>query len=294
VPFRCGAGLQACQTSVLAWLVLAAAAAAAGQPAPPTRISPHVYVIPPGGGASANVGVIVGDRATLIIDGGRSSAAEGRALARTIASLARGTDVFLVSTEFQRAESAQPEGFPGSVKVVRTRAQQQDVDEFAPGTLRAADVYFTSDYTLDLGGVEVQLLALGPAHTRGSIGVFVAGERVLFAGGVVTDRAFLSYASPYARPPAWLASLERLERLRPLRVIPRRGGSGTASMLEAAGAYIETVQARVAELSPSFESVDALVAQLTNELVEAYPDWSDRAEIAGAVTAAYAELRERD
>jgi len=32
---------------------------------------------------------------------------------------------------------------------------------------RKADVFFDREYTLDLGGVRVRMLSLGPTHTRG-------------------------------------------------------------------------------------------------------------------------------
>ena len=57
---------------------------------------------------------------------------------------------------------------------------------------RKADITFERDYTLDLGGVRVRMLVVGPTHTRGDTGIFVEGDGVLFAGDVVMNESFLA------------------------------------------------------------------------------------------------------
>ena len=57
---------------------------------------------------------------------------------------------------------------------------------------RKADITFDRDYTLDLGGVRVRFLVVGPTHTRGDTGFFVEGDGVLFAGDVVMNNSFLA------------------------------------------------------------------------------------------------------
>ena len=45
---------------------------------------------------------------------------------------------------------------------------------------------------LDLGGVRVRFLVVGPTHTRGDTGFFVEGDGVLFSGDVVMNNSFLA------------------------------------------------------------------------------------------------------
>ena len=57
---------------------------------------------------------------------------------------------------------------------------------------RKADILFDREYTLDLGGVQVRFLVVGPTHTKGDTGLFVEGDNVLFAGDVVMNTSFVA------------------------------------------------------------------------------------------------------
>jgi glyoxylase-like metal-dependent hydrolase (beta-lactamase superfamily II) len=296
-----------------------AAAAQQGRPAPDPlvkenttiKVSPHVYVIPDASVPLVpNVGIVVGSRATLIVDTGLGPR-NGQAILREAAKVSGNATMYVVSTHFHPENALGEAAFPATAKVIRARAQQLDIEEF--GLMRAreigegspaaralvdgvefrrADIVFARSYLLDLGGVQVTLLALGPTHTRGDTGVFVDGDRVLFSGDVVVSRAFLAFASPYASLGVWLNSLDRLERLQPMRIVPGHGPMGARALLGEDRDYLLTVQRRVLELSPSSESIESLIERMTMEMQTAFPGWTGAEEIAGAVTAAYSELRE--
>ena len=57
---------------------------------------------------------------------------------------------------------------------------------------RPAALTFDRTYTLDLGGVRVQFMVVGPTHTKGDTGFFVEGDNVLFPGDVVMNQSFVS------------------------------------------------------------------------------------------------------
>ena len=62
------------------------------------RISPHVYVIPDENARGApNVGIIVGSRATLVIDPGMGPK-RGQAVVREMAKLSKNSEVYLINT----------------------------------------------------------------------------------------------------------------------------------------------------------------------------------------------------
>ena len=46
----------------------------------------------------------------------------------------------------------------------------------------SADITFEREHVLDLGGVRVRFVVVGPTHTRGDTGFFVEGDNVLFSG----------------------------------------------------------------------------------------------------------------
>src|SRR5262249_49112591 len=102
-------------------------------------------------------------------------------------------------------------------------------------------------YDLDLGGVHVQIAAVGPTHTRGDTVFFVLEDRVLFAGDVVM-KAFPAMASPYSSVRAWLIALDRLDILKPVLVVPSHGPTGDTAMIGRYREYFRTLQTRVRDL----------------------------------------------
>src|SRR5689334_5063245 len=64
------------------------------------KVSSHVYVIPDGNvGAVPNVGIIVGTRATLVIDTGLGSR-NGQTVLREVEKLSRNAELYVVATHF--------------------------------------------------------------------------------------------------------------------------------------------------------------------------------------------------
>src|SRR5262247_4642086 len=196
------------------------------------KISDHVYVIPDGNvGAVPNVGIVVGTKATLVIDTGLGRR-NGQTVLREVEKVSKNEQLYLVGTHFHSEHILGESAFPPSAKVIRARAQQQDIDEFGvqpnfatrspamaeimkDAQFRRADEIFDSEKTLDLGGVRARLLWYGGTHTNGDTMIFIEGDNVLFAGDVVMNRRFLGFGSPRSSLQAWLHSLDMVEPLRP-------------------------------------------------------------------------------
>lgn len=69
---------------------------------------------------------------------------------------------------------------------------QTILKERAEGTdLIAVDETFTDQLTLDLGGLQVELIHFGPAHSVGDISVFVPDNNVLIAGDMAFQQRLL-------------------------------------------------------------------------------------------------------
>src|SRR5499433_2715141 len=94
---------------VAAIAVTAAATVAAAQPPPSdplikenatVKVSDHVYVIPDFNvGLVPNVGIVVGSRATLVIDTGMGPR-NGAAVMREVEKVSRNSQIYLVTTHF--------------------------------------------------------------------------------------------------------------------------------------------------------------------------------------------------
>lgn len=88
-------------------------------------------------------------------------------------------------------------------------------------TLTPPTTVVDDDSSLDLDGLEVQLLYVGPAHTAGDLAVWIPAHGVLFTGDVLFHEcAPVSWAGT---TDTWIASLERLAALDPAVVVPGHG-----------------------------------------------------------------------
>jgi len=299
-------------------LALAASRWVAAQPAAPAdpiirenatvKVSDHVYVIPDGNVPLVpNVGIIVGSRAALVVDTGMGFD-NGQRVAREAARVSTRPELYVVSTHFHPEHALGEAAFPPTVTLVRARAQQQDIDEFGlsladafasrsavnkqlleGARYRKADVIFDAEHTLELGGVRVRLMALGPTHTRGDTVAFVEGDRILFAGDIVMNGTFVAFASPYSSVRAWLAALDRLAPLQPARIVPSHGGMGDASLIAQDRSYLSAVQRRARELKAAGKSADEAAAAITQEMQGQFPTWTNLPRVAAAARAAFGE-----
>jgi glyoxylase-like metal-dependent hydrolase (beta-lactamase superfamily II) len=297
-----------------------AGAGVAAQPTPPAeplinadaiaKVSDHVHVISDRNvGLVPNVGIIVGDKATLVVDTGLGPR-NGQTVLRATNAVSRNTELYVVSTHFHPEHALGESAFPANAKIIRAQAQQKDIDEFgltlaktfasrSPATaellkdveFRKADIFFDREYALDLGGVRVRMLSLGPTHTRGDTIVWVEGDRVLFAGDVVMNRTFVAFASPYSSVKAWLADFDQLEPLGPVRVVPSHGPMGGASLIDEQRTMMKAIQARASELKRLGKSADETAQAVQTEFQAKYPDWSAPARVTVIARTAYLEAQ---
>ncbi len=273
------------------------------------KISDHVYVILDDDvGFVPNVGIVVGDRATLVIDTGLGLS-NGEIVLGETNKVSTNEELFVASTHYHSEHDLGAGAFPANATMIRSRDQQQDLDEFrlshaerfsrmSPvmaellegADFRQADLYFEDEYRLDLGGVTVRIYAVGPAHTRGDTAFFVAEDGVLFSGDVAVRR-YPRFSSPTSGVRVWREALQLLAGLNADFIVPSHGPMGDASVVEIYDEYFATLQLRVRELKAEGRPVDAIAELLTRELGSRYSDWPSEGveRIGGMVRTAYAE-----
>jgi glyoxylase-like metal-dependent hydrolase (beta-lactamase superfamily II) len=301
--------------SLFAALALAAPLAAAQAPAPPDplvragttqKVSEHVQVIPDQSTPLVpNVGIIVGRNAALVVDTGLGER-NGKTVLAEAQKLAPGRQLYLVTTHVHPEHDLGAGAFPASTKLIRSADQVKDIAEFGLATAQAfstrsaltaellkgaeyrkADIVFEQAHDLDLGGVKVRILAMGANHTRGDTAIWVEGDRVLFAGDIVMKNQ-PAFASPYSNLAHWLTSLDRLEALKPVLIVPSHGPMGDASLIAGYRSYLTSVRDKTAAQKRQGRSADEAVQAVTAEMRASYPD---AGRLGGAVRAAYAEAR---
>lgn len=271
------------------------------------KLAPHTYVIPDNNvGLVPNVGIVVGTRGTLVIDPGLGRR-NGETVLREVAKLSKNTELFIASTHFHAEHTTGYVAFPESAKYVNSNVQES---EFAEGGMamvkmfsgrspataeilkdaarRPAAITFDREYRLDLGGVAVRFLVVGPTHTRGDTGFFVEGDNVLFAGDVVMNNSFLA-ATPVSSMKAWLAAFDAFEALKPQTIVPAHGAVGPGTLIAANRQLMQTIQTRARELKTQGRSADETATAVQTELVAKHPDWPRANGVAAAARAAHGE-----
>jgi len=245
-------------------VVIASLSLAAGQAPRPDplvrenatqKVSDHVHVIPDNSVPMVpNVGIIVGDRAVLVIDTGMG-ARNGATVLREAQKVAGSKTVYLVTTHIHPEHDLGAHAFPATTQMIRADAQVEEIaadgtttaERFASmsplnaellkgAVFRKADITFKDTYNLDLGGVRVRMMAMGFNHTRGDTAFFVEPDAVLFSGDIVMTR-LPNISGPESRVQQWLTSLDRFEALRPKLIVPSHGPLGDAAMIASYRAY---------------------------------------------------------
>ena len=268
------------------------------------KVAEHVYVIPDGNvGGVPNVGIVVGRNATLVIDTGLGPR-NGQTVLHEVEKLTKTSQIYIVGTHFHSEHILGESAFPPTAKVIRARAQQQDIDQFGvqpnfatrspamaelmkDSEFRRADDFFDSEKTIDLGDVRTRLMWFGGTHTNGDTLIFIEGDNVLFAGDVIMNRRFLGFNSQSSSVRAWLNSLDKVEPLHPTIIVPSHGEMGNGSLIELNRSYLKALQARVAELKHDGKTVDQVAETAAAEFKSKYPEWTGNA--AAAARSAYAE-----
>jgi glyoxylase-like metal-dependent hydrolase (beta-lactamase superfamily II) len=309
------ARLGACRAlTVVLSVVAAVGAAQTTTPIPivkegkTVKISQHVYVIPDEHVPMVpNVGIIVGAKATLVIDPGMGNRS-GEIVLREVARVSSNSELFIANTHFHPEHTTGDGAFPQSAKIVRALAQQQDVDEMGMAwvdnfrkrspeiakvlegaAFRKPAQTFDKTTTLDLGGVRVRMMWLGPGHTRGDTVFFVEEDRVLFSGDLAMRNIFPAFATPQSSARSWLASLDALEKLGASRVVPAHGDVTDASVIGAYREFINALQGRVGALKKEGKTDTETAMLLTNEFTPKYSGWAQPIRIQAAARTMYRE-----
>ncbi|WP_331772848.1 MBL fold metallo-hydrolase (plasmid) [Embleya sp. NBC_00888] len=112
--------------------------------------------------------------------------------------------------------------------------------DFSDITPQVATRTFDDELTLVVGGTEVRIINLGPAHTGGDSVVFVPSERVLYAGDLLfIGGTPISWAGPISN---WITACDRMLALEPERVVPGHGPVVAATDIHQVRDYLVWVQ----------------------------------------------------
>jgi glyoxylase-like metal-dependent hydrolase (beta-lactamase superfamily II) len=268
-----------------------------------TRVSEHVYAIV----GFPNIGIVVGDRATLVVDTG-IGARNGAIVVKQAEKLAKAQILYLTTTHFHPEHAMGEQAFPPRTVIIRAAVQQDEMNKhaqefmdlfrsFSPQAkellvdvkLRPPDITFDKEIKLDLGGVNARLFWWGPAHTQGDEMILVEQDSVLIPGDIVQDKIVPNVPNADASVKGWLAILDRLEPLHPRFVVPDHGALGDGSLIAKERAFLLELQTRSLALKRQGKPVDEAAKTITAEFKTKYPGWETMGPVANVVKRVYDE-----
>jgi glyoxylase-like metal-dependent hydrolase (beta-lactamase superfamily II) len=242
-----------------------------------------------------NVGLIVGDRSCLVID----TRATPRMAREFLADIGGITDkpvkhVFLTHYHAVRVlgasayENAEIIASRDTLEMIRTTGQfdyEVEVRRFPrlfkgveeiPGLTRPHASFETS-MSLWFDGREVQLRSMGRAHTAGDSICWLPGDKVLFTGDLLEQRA-----TPYTGEgflTDWVSQLEKLETLGAETAMPGRGAPLVGKVdvqrsIDDMRGFLLALRGTVGESVAAGKDLRATYDRAVERLRPTYGDWA--------------------
>ena len=262
-----------------------------------TELADGVWVIPDANYVRMvpNIGIIVGARATLVVDTGFGPD-NARAVLRDARRLSGGRPIFLTHTHCHPEHGFGANVVARDVTVVYNEAQWNELQEKGSTLLQMfkdripalapmlegvefvrPDILYTGSLDLDLGADRVVALReVGGGHSRGDQAILVRGSKsVLFTGDLVEERTFSVLGDHESHVVPWIDRLNRLEQLGPDMVVPGHGHVGGPDLIATHRAYFELAKRRVSELRAEGLRETDIVDRVGAELLALHPDWGN-------------------
>ncbi len=151
--------------------------------------------------------------------------------------------------------------------------------------LALPDETFTGELSVHVGELELQLIEVGPAHTRGDTLVHAPAERVLFSGDILFSGAHpIAWAGPVSN---WISACERILAMDVEVIVPGHGPLADPAAVRELKAYFEYLYAQARECHA--EGMTALQAARSISL-QRWADWGERERVFVNVANIYGEL----
>ncbi|HEY6879793.1 MAG TPA: MBL fold metallo-hydrolase, partial [Polyangiales bacterium] len=140
--------------------------------------------------------------------------------------------------------------------------------DFGPISLRLPTRTFEGRLTLQVGDTEVQLIEVGPAHTRGDVIVYLPKQKVLFAGDILfIDSHPIVWDGPIQN---WIDACERILELDVEVIVPGHGPLTDKRGVQRTKEYWRRVQ----ELAHRVHTQQIALEHARERLVKEF-DWNE-------------------
>jgi cyclase len=143
---------------------------------------------------------------------------------------------------------------------------------------------------ITLGGIEIDVLFLGRAHTGGDLEVYLPREKILFMSEVFSNRIFPSMANGY--PTEWIETLRKAEQIDAAIYVPAHGFIDSPAILKEEERNYRSALERVLAEGRRLHDMKVPVDDApTRADLGGFAAWTRRSEnAAGALKRVYMEL----
>jgi cyclase len=148
---------------------------------------------------------------------------------------------------------------------------------------------FDGELELRVGAKDVQLLEVGPAHTRGDTLVFVPRDRVLFAGDILFHGGHpIVWAGPVSN---WIAACDRILEMDIDVIVPGHGPLADKQAVRDLRSYFEYIEA---EARKRFDAGMTASQAARDIALDKYARWGEAERVVVNVDAVYRDLSGSD
>jgi glyoxylase-like metal-dependent hydrolase (beta-lactamase superfamily II) len=149
---------------------------------------------------------------------------------------------------------------------------------------------FDGRMSVDVGGRAVELIEVGPAHTKGDVIVHVPDARTVFTGDILFSGATpIVWAGPMAN---WIAACDLIATLDVETVVPGHGPVTDLRGVAACRDYLSFIEEQASDcFAEGLDPFEAAQEIVTNGLgVAGFDGWGERGRVAVNVEAVYRQL----
>lgn len=266
------------------------------------KLSDNVYAYigikgasPAGNSYGANVGVVIGSDAVLVIDT-LISAKQAKKLIANIKEITDKPIKYVVNTHFHLDHAWGNSEFSkiGATIIAHKNISQTEdeinsmiaspemfgltPEDMEGTTAKLPDVKIEDKHTVNLGNITVELESLGHSHTADSIIVLVKEDNVLFTGDIIFNK-YHAYVGD-GDIAKWTKVLDVLKKSTAKVIVPGHGPRVSKQDIDDMSLYINAFDKQAKELSKGKTPED--VQAITEELSTSLPQ-QDRNELPGII-----------
>lgn len=253
-----------------------------------TKIADNVYSYvdvknaAPGNSFAANAGIVVGSDGILVVDT-LVSAKEARRFLSDIRKVSSKPIKYVVDTHYHLDHAFGNGAFAkAGALIVAHAADRDNLEKEGEPTLKQAKEFgfteedmrgteialpvltFTDRMSIYLGNERVELIYIGPSHTKGSVLVYLPRSKILFTGDILfTD--FHPYMGE-GDLAGWFRNLDYILSLDVKTIIPGHGPVSGKKDVEQMREYLAVFDGKARELAATSRDADAISAELRKAL----------------------------